>query len=137
MVQHLGIEDVLGSAALEDVGNLRKGHAVQTDHGLDRDTAIVVRANDARFVLVDLAWSVDRVVNDVVEEPILADSAIDGLVVDEVTSRGIDQRSVGLHGSKQIIGNNWLITCHVERNRIALLEKDLGRLHHFGAILRR
>ena len=77
---------MVGLATFDSVGDLLDATGVETLDGSGGDPAVVVGANNAWVALVDRAAFVDRIVDDVVEELVLADRTINILVVDEVAT---------------------------------------------------
>ena len=63
MVQHVRIEDVGGLPALDSIRDLSEGSEVEADCGLDSDSCVMVRANDAGVVFMNRPWPVHRVVH--------------------------------------------------------------------------
>ena len=130
-----GVEDVFGLAAGDGVGDLFDAFGVEAHGGFDRDAGVVVGADDARVILVDGTGVVDWIVNHVVIEFFLFNGAVDVRVVDEIASRGVDQRGVGLHQAEQVVVDDGVVARDVERDRVALAKERLGRVGDFGSVL--
>ena len=123
MVEDRLVEDVLGAASLQRVGDLLVGLVVEAHHRFDGNAAVVVGADNARMVLVYRARAVYRVIDDIVVEFVLFDRAVDVVVVHQIAARWVDEAGVGAHGCQLLIKHNGGVPRPVQRAGVADLEK--------------
>ena len=82
MVEHVGIEHMVGCATFNGVDNLFYAAFVEADGRFDGDACVVVGADDAGMVFVNGTGVVHGVIDDVITEAVFFDGAVDGFVVD-------------------------------------------------------
>ena len=86
MFQYLRVQDVVRLSAFDGISDLLDAAAIEAFDGGGRDAGIVVGTDDAGIAFVDGATVVDGIIDDVVEELVLANGAVDVCVIDQVSS---------------------------------------------------
>jgi len=123
VIQYIAIKDVNRFTASDGISDLANRPKIEADGRFDGNPGVVVCAYNAGMVFVNLSRSVDRVVHHIIPEPVFADGSVDGLIIDKISTRGVDQGGVRLHGTKAIVGDYDIISSHVERDGITLTKE--------------
>ena len=83
----------------------------------------MIGADNSWIPFVNLPGAVDRVVHNIVPEPVFVDGTINRIVVNEVPSGRIDKRRVWLHSAETIVIHDGVVTGNVQGNGIARSEE--------------